>query len=82
VTRPYRGFMSNEAIEELTDRRLREYERKVGKPVALPVPVEEVIEQALDLCILWDVVEERAGELIRVAGETGRRQHPRHSSTG
>jgi len=64
VTQPYRGFMPNEAIEELTARRLREYERKVGRPVALPVPVEEVIEQALDLCILWDEVEEQAGEMI------------------
>ncbi len=64
MTQPYRGFMPNEAIEELTGRRLREYERKVGRPVALPVPVEEVIEQALDLCILWDEVEEQAGEMV------------------
>lgn len=56
--------MPSEALEELTARRLREYERKIGKPVALPVPVEEVIEQVLDLCILWEDVEEQRGEMI------------------
>lgn len=64
MNQPFRGFLSNEAVEELTARRLREYERKVGRPVALPVPVEEVIEQALDLCILWDTVDEQPGEMI------------------
>lgn len=56
--------MPNESVEELTARRLREYERNIGKPVALPVPVEEVIEQILDLCILWEDVEEQRGEMI------------------
>lgn len=60
----YRGFMPNEALEELTARRLREYERKTGRPLSLPVPAEEVIEQVLDLCILWEVVEEQRGEVI------------------
>lgn len=64
MNQPYRRFLSNEAVEELTARRLREYERKVGRPVTLPVPVEEVIEQALDLCILWEEVEEQPGEMI------------------
>ena len=31
MTQPYRGVLPNEAIEELTSRRLREYERKIGK---------------------------------------------------
>jgi len=48
----FRGFMSNEALEELIARRLREYERKTGQPLTLPIPAEEVIEQVLDLCIL------------------------------
>lgn len=64
MARTFRGFMPNEALEELTARRLREYERKVGKSVGLPVPVEEVIEQVLDLCILWEDVEEQRGEMI------------------
>lgn len=64
MARTFRGFMPNEAVEELTARRLREYERNIGKPVALPVPVEEVIEQVLDLCILWEDVEEQRGEMI------------------
>ncbi len=64
MSQPFRGFMPNEAIEELTTRRLREYERKTGKPVAFPIPIEEVIEQTLDLSILWEPVEEQTGELI------------------
>lgn len=61
---PFRGFMPNEALEELTARRLRDYERKTGQPLTLPVPAEEMIEQVLDLCILWEVVEEQRGEMI------------------
>lgn len=64
MSKPFRGFLPNEALEEMTARRLREYERKIGKPVILPVPVEEVIEQVLDLCILWEDVEEQRGEMI------------------
>lgn len=64
MTKLFQGYMSNDAVEELTSRRLREYEQKLAKPVAFPVPVEEVIEQTLDLAILWEPVEEQRGELI------------------
>jgi len=56
--------MPNDVLEELTARRLREYERKTGKSQTLPIPAEEVIEQVLDLCILWEVVGEQRGEMI------------------
>jgi len=64
VTRPSLRYLSNESIEDVTARRIREYEAKAGVKVAFPVPAEEVIEQVLGLCFLWDQIEERPGEMI------------------
>src|SRR5690242_16481396 len=57
-------YLSNEAIEDITARRIRQYEAKAGVTVRLPVPAEQVIEQVLDLSFLWDHIEERPGEMI------------------
>lgn len=57
-------FLKNEVIEDITAQRLREYEAKLGVPVALPVPVEQVVEQVLGLDFDWDVIEELPGEQI------------------
>lgn len=56
--------MKNEVIEDVTAQRIREYERKRGVTVTLPVPVEEVVEQVLGLDFDWDVIEEQPGEQI------------------
>jgi hypothetical protein len=56
--------MRNEVIEDVTAQRIREYERKHGVPVSLPVPVEEIVEQVLGLDFDWDVIDERPGEQI------------------
>ncbi len=64
MTRPSLRYLSNESIEDVTARRIREYEAKAGVKVAFPVPAEEVIEQVLGLCFLWDQIEERPGEMI------------------
>jgi hypothetical protein len=57
-------IQTNRAIEELTARRLREYEAKVGAPIKFPVPVEKVIEQILGLDFDRDEIEEQPGETI------------------
>ena len=57
-------FMKNEQIEDITAERIREYEAKVKVSVTLPVPIEQVVEQTLDLSILWDMIEEEPGEII------------------
>jgi len=57
-------YLRNEAIEDVTAQRIREYESKTGVAVSLPVPVEEIVEQVLRLDFDWDVIEEQPGEQI------------------
>lgn len=57
-------FLPNEFIEEITTKRIREYEAKVGEAVTLPVPVEQIVEQVLGLDFDYDVIEELEGEQI------------------
>src|SRR5262249_18587017 len=57
-------FLPNEFIEDITAQRVREYQAKLGVKVALPVPVEQIVEQVLGLHFDWDVIEEMPGERI------------------
>ena len=64
MTKPNLRYLSNEAIEDVAAQRIREYEAKAGVKVAFPVPVEEIIEQVLNLTLLWDAIYEQPGEMI------------------
>lgn len=64
MTKANLRYLSNEAIEDVTAQRIRQYEAKAGVKVGFPVPAEEVIEQVLGLCFLWDQIEEQPGEMI------------------
>src|SRR6266481_4741781 len=57
-------YLRNEAIEDVTAARIREYEAKVGITVKLPVPIEKKVEQVLGLDFEWDQIEEQPGEQI------------------
>lgn len=57
-------YLGNQAIEEITAKRIREYESKVGKSVNFPIPIEKIVEQVLGLIFDWDVIEEQPGEQI------------------
>ena len=57
-------YLRNETIEDITAQRIREYEAKAGVTVALPMPVEEIVEQVLGLDFDWDVIQEQTGEQI------------------
>lgn len=57
-------FLKNEVIEDVTARRIREYEAKAGVTVKLPVPIEKIVEQVLGLDFEWDEIEEQPGEQI------------------
>jgi hypothetical protein len=57
-------YLKNEAIEDVTAARIREYEAKAGVPVKLPVPIEQIVEQVLGLIFEWDEIEEQPGEQI------------------
>ena len=64
MTKQRLKFLKNEVIEEITAQRIREYEAKAGATVALPVPIEEIVEQVLGLDFDWDVIKEQPGEQI------------------
>ena len=64
MTKQHLKYLRNEAVEEITAQRIREYESKVGVTVALPVPIEEIAEQVLGLDFDWDVIEEQPDEQI------------------
>ncbi len=64
MSNPRLKFLRNEVIEDVTAQRIREYERKRGVTVALPVPVEEIVEQVLGLDFDWDGIDEHPGEQI------------------
>ncbi|QDU94098.1 ImmA/IrrE family metallo-endopeptidase [Lignipirellula cremea] len=57
-------YLRNEAIEDVTAQRIREYESKTDVTVTLPVPIEQIVEQVLGLDFDWDVIEELPGEQI------------------
>lgn len=57
-------YLRNEAVEEITEQRIRQYEAKIGQPVTLPVPVEQIVEQVLGLDFDYDEIEEMPGEQI------------------
>lgn len=57
-------FIRNSVIEEITARRVREYESLSGTQIKFPLPLEQIVERVLGLTFDWDVIEEQPGELI------------------
>ncbi|QDV56253.1 hypothetical protein [Rosistilla oblonga] len=57
-------FLKNEVIDDVTAQRIREYEGIAKVSVALPVPLEQIVEQVLGLDFDWDIIEEHPGEQI------------------
>lgn len=51
-------------IEERVERLLVGYARSIGRPFALPVPVEHIVEAFLDLQILWEPIERHDGREV------------------
>jgi len=57
-------FYRNEQIEQIDERRLHEFERKLERPLSLPIDIELFGELVLELSILWDEIEELPGEEV------------------
>ncbi len=57
-------FYRNEQIEQIAERRLHEFERKLERPLSLPIDIELFGELVLELSILWDEIEELPGEEV------------------
>ncbi len=57
-------FLSDAQLERLANRLLARYEERYGPIARPPVPVESILEDILDLSILWDTVPEEPGQSI------------------
>jgi hypothetical protein len=57
-------FYRNEQIEQIAERRLLEFERRLARPLSLPVDIELFGELVLDLSILWEDIDELPGEEV------------------
>ncbi|KPK42908.1 MAG: hypothetical protein AMJ78_00670 [Omnitrophica WOR_2 bacterium SM23_29] len=58
-----RRIWKNVEVEDKAEERLSIFERKFGEITKPPILIDDIIEDA-GLKILWDVIEERRGEII------------------
>ena len=63
-------FLSDAQLEGMASRLLGRYESLYGAVSRPPVPVERILEDVLDLNILWDKVSEPPGQSILAALES------------
>ena len=64
-------FLSDPQLEEMAGHLLRRYESSHGAVSSPPVPVERILEDLLDLNILWDDVSEPPHQSILAALDPG-----------
>ena len=57
-------IIRNQEIEDLAYARLAEFQRVVGCPLSIPIPIDLVAEKVLGLDFLWDTIDELPGETI------------------
>lgn len=67
MTDTHLKYLRTEVIEDITAQRVREYEAKVGVTVALPVPLEQIVEQVL----AWDKAPYGASAMACAADTQG-----------
>jgi hypothetical protein len=58
------AIIRNQEIEDLAHARLSEFQRVVGCPLSIPIPIDLVAEKVLGLDFLWDTIDELPGETI------------------
>jgi hypothetical protein len=64
-------FLSDAQLEGMAARLLRRYDSLFGAVSSLPVPVERILEDVLDLSILWDDISEPPNQSILAALDPG-----------
>lgn len=57
-------FYRNEQIEQIAEQRIGEYERKLERPLSLPIDIELYGDLVLGLSILWEEIDEIPGEEV------------------
>ena len=62
-------FLSDTQIEDMAARLLGRYQSRYWVLTGPPVPVERIVEDVLDLNILWDEIPELQGQSVLAALE-------------
>jgi Zn-dependent peptidase ImmA (M78 family) len=57
-------FYRNEQIEQIAERRLFEFEQKLERPLSFPIDIELFGDLVLGLSMLWEEIDEIAGEEV------------------
>ena len=58
------NYDRNEKIEQIAERRLYEFERKLERPLSLPIDIELFGDLVLGLSMLWEEIDELPGEEV------------------
>ena len=64
-------FLADAEIERRANRLLGRYEVRSGPISNPPIPVEHILEDVLDLSILWDTIPETPGQSILAGLDPG-----------
>lgn len=57
-------FLSEQEIADRAEQLLADYVRRTQQPIRLPVPIENIITQVLDIPVLWEPIPPRDGREI------------------
>ena len=57
-------FIPDKRLEEIAYQTLARYETRYGQTICAPVPVERIVEDTLELNILWEAIPEPDGQTI------------------
>ena len=57
-------FYRNEQIDQLAEQRLHEFEQKLERPLSFPLDIELFGDLVLGLSMLWEEIDELAGEEV------------------
>jgi len=57
-------ILRNQEIEEIAASRLAELERRLGRPLSPPIPIDLIAEQVLGLDFLWEAIDELPREKV------------------
>jgi len=57
-------FIPDKKLEEIAYQTLARYEAHCGRSICAPVPVERIVEDTLNLNVLWDAIPEPDGQTI------------------
>ena len=60
-------FLSDAKLEDMAASLLSRYESRHGAVVGPPVPIEHILEDVLDLSVLWEPIPERTGQSVLAA---------------